>query len=197
MLGYFATPLSVAVYNIARLFTNFSTVINDSMNTIVFPETAKIDLSSGATSKNRIRQIYEKSSGILFLLAIPVTLALFLFPEFILRVIYAGKYQEAASLVRVFAFWGLMHPFYRIAASIFNGIGKPEMNARLTWFGAGINIIVNLGLIPLLGALGAAITALVTTAIILVIYLILLRKQFAIRPLHIDFQYLKKIVASR
>lgn len=197
MLAYFASPLGVAIYNVAHLFTNFSTVVNDSMNAIVFPTTAKIDLTLGETGRNRIRKIYETSSGILFLLAIPVTLILFLFPEMILRIIYAGKYQEATSLVRVFAFWGLMHPFYRIAGSIFNGIGKPEINARLTWFGAGVNIIINFGLIPLFGALGAAITALVTTAIILLIYLILLKKRFKIRPLIIDFQYLKKIVASR
>lgn len=197
MLGYFIGPISVAIYNNARLFTNFSVVINESMNTIVFPETAKVDLSLGTTSRDRIRKIYETSSGILFILAIPVTLIMFFFPEFILQIFYGGKYQEAAPLVRVFAFWGLMHPFYRIAGSIFNGIGKPEVNAQLTWLGAGVNILVNLGLIPLIGSLGAAITALVTTAAILVIYLLLLRKQFAIRPLAIDFVYLKNLIKRK
>ncbi|MDI6783295.1 MAG: flippase [bacterium] len=197
MLAYFASPLNVAVYNVAHLFTNFVAVINDSMNALVFPATAKIDLTAGESSRNRIRKIYETSTGILFLLAIPITVTLFLFPEFILRIIYGGKYQDAAALVRIFAFWGLLHPFYRIAASIFNGIGKPELNARLTWLGAGINVTLNLGLIPLLGALGAAITALVTTAVILVVYLILLRKQFAIRPLVIDFEYLNSLLKRR
>jgi O-antigen/teichoic acid export membrane protein len=201
MLAYFIAPVSVsaniAVYNIARLFTNFSMVINESMNTIVFPETAKVDLSLGTTSQERIRKIYETSSGILFILAIPVALMLFLFPEFILRIIYAGKYQEAVGLVRIFAFWGLLHPFYRIAASVFNGIGKPEINAWLTWLGAGINIILNLVFIPWLGTLGAAITALITTAVILLIYLVFLRKQFGICPLVIDFAYLNNLLKRK
>ncbi|MCX7918584.1 MAG: flippase [bacterium] len=198
MLAYFmVSPMSIAVYNIAHLFTNFATVINDSMNAIVFPESAKIDLSLGEISRERIRKIYETASGFLFLLAIPVTLILFFFPEFILRVFYGEKYQEAASLVRVFAFWGLLHPFYRIAASVFNGIGKPEWNAQLTWFGAVINILVNLALIPKLGVFGAAITSLITSASVLLIYWIILNKQFNIRPLFIDFHYMKNIIFNR
>ncbi|MFB3897369.1 MAG: oligosaccharide flippase family protein [bacterium] len=201
MLAYFLTsisvPINVAIYNTARAFTSFSVVINESMNTIVFPETAKVDLSLGEPSRERIRKIYETASGVLFLIAIPVTLMLFLFPEFILRLFYGGKYQNAASLVRVFAFWGLMHPFYRIAASVFNGIGKPEINAKLTWVGAGVSILVNMILIPWLGALGAAISALVTTMTILVIYVILLHRQFAVRLLAIDFYYLKSFMNKK
>lgn len=198
MLAYFlapiTVPINVAIYNVARAFTSFSVVINESMNTIVFPETAKVDLSLGQVSRDRIKKIYETSSGVLFLIAIPITLILFFFPEFILRLFYGGKYQNAASLVRVFAFWGLMHPFYRIAASVFNGIGKPEVNARLTWIGAGINILVNLILIPWLGVLGATITALITTFVILIIYFALLRRQFCIRPFCIEWSYLKNII---
>lgn len=171
ILGVLLTPVAVATYNAGAVVLNLFMVINESMNTVVFPLSAHICSTGEQDSQVAVlRGTYVRWSVIFTLVSLPVAIGLLLFAPQISHLLYGGKYPELATIFRFFAFWGLVLPISRAAASVLNGMGQPQKNLQFTWIGALLSICLNLFLIPWLGVLGAAITSVAVAFVIACLY---------------------------
>ena len=182
ILGIFLSPIAVASYNAAAIVFNAFMLINQTMSMLLLPRASRESRNTSVENRNfTLRRFYVLSSVSFTILSLPFVLLLILAPEIIAEILYRGKYPEITSLLVIFALWGLTLPFSRAAASILNGVGKPQINAYITWFVLIISILLNALLIPIAGIFGAAISTLFVSLMSLGGYLLVMRKVFGLR----------------
>lgn len=180
MLGLMLDHAHVAVYASAVVVTNIFRLLNEPMNVLTLPIISKLHLRRSPRSNQMIRRIYVIACTIAFAISLPISILLLVFPQEILQLLYGGKYIEAIGLIRLFALWGLILPFYRCAATVFNGISKPHINAKYTWLAGVVNILLNVPLIYYFKTTGAAIASIITASILLLAFIYTLQSLFQI-----------------
>ncbi len=125
--------------------------------------------SIGSTHWNQAGRLLYKT---LFLIALPVTMILFIYAEQIIRILYGGKsFIEAIPILRIFA----IIVFIRFIAEPFGLIlttGNRQTSRMAIVIGAVfINIFLNIYFIPKYGPLGAAQVSLITNVLVALAYL--------------------------
>ena len=178
LLAFILNYTNVAVYASALVVTNIFRLLNEPMSILVLPMVSKLHHQRTPSLHQTIRRVYLIASSASLTISIPISLALLVFPQQILQVLYGVKYGESVALVRLFAIWGLIMPFYRCAATIFNGVSRPQINAKYTWLAGIANVLLNIPLIYYLQTNGAAIASIVTSFILLLVFLYTLQTMF-------------------
>ena len=93
-------------------------------------------------------------------LAGAVTVAYLLLGDDVVRVLYAGHYDEGARLILPFALSGIAKLFYSVPSSVIGGrLPRPALKQFL-WFnlaGVVVNIVLDIIMIRAMGLMGAAI----------------------------------------
>lgn len=179
-LAYFLNPLSVAAYGCAMLFSNIYNLFGQVSNMVVFPQTSKIYCSSNENKNESIKSLYSKSVSIILIISIGISFLLIIFTKPILNILFDGKYLDTVQIVRIIALTGIIFPFFRVGSSIFNGIGRPDVNVKYTWIALCINVLMNIILIPIYGTLGAIISFSLSMMLLSIIYLNKLIKKYKV-----------------
>ena len=114
-------PVSVALYNAARVFTRIFDVILQVIVTFLVPTSSRL-----SSQKNSVELIAlaEKSTFVFMAGVLPISVLLCLFAPEILSVFYRDRYAEAVPLLRILALSGLAVPLIGVASSFLFGIGK-------------------------------------------------------------------------
>ncbi|UCE38228.1 MAG: flippase [Thermoplasmata archaeon] len=173
MLSYFISPTTVAIYNAAWVISNITNIILSAVHMIAFPAASK---ANSLKDRKKLKEIYERSVAYSLLLSIPLSLIFIIFARECLFILYETKYLDAVIVLQILALWGLIKPFGSMSGSIFNGIGRPDMDAKLTWSTAIINIVLNIIFIPIYGVVGAAIASVIAFTIIILVDIYLMKK---------------------
>jgi O-antigen/teichoic acid export membrane protein len=159
--------LGVAVYNAAKILTRVFDMLGQVLQMFLIPFSSKTYKDNDIDT---LRVTAEKSVCFTTLLVIPIFLIMFFFPEQALHILYKGKYDHGASLVRVFSVLALVVPLNAVLASYIIGIGKVK---QAFYYSLGFIALAFIGfliLTPMLGGLGASI-AFVTSFLIITIVL--------------------------
>lgn len=180
LLAYYLSPLSVGLYNAAFQFTNIFIVVDEALNTLLFPRVSRYCLQPIGSQQELIRGAFEKSVAVGMVLLTPACLVLFLFAEPILAQVFTPDYAQAGLVLRLVAVAGLIHPFIRLAGSILNGVSRPDLLARITWTVGACSVALNVILIPRFGISGAALVALIANLLTMAISSVVLHKIFRI-----------------
>lgn len=178
ILGFMLNPTYVALYASAAVITNLFKLLNEPINMVVLPAVSKLFHGKQPNLNEKIGGIYKKTSMLAFALSLPISVLLLIYPQEIMSLLYGEKYLESVGLVGLFAVWGLILPFYRCGAIMFNGVGKPEINAKLVWFGALVNALLNFPLIYYFKTTGAALATIITALVLLFVYAFNLQSMF-------------------
>lgn len=78
----------------------------------------------------------------------------------VVRLLYAGRYDEGAYLIAPFVLSGVAKLFYSVPSSVIGGRLPRAALKRFMWFnlvGMGVNVVLDIVLIGALGLLGAAL----------------------------------------
>lgn len=153
MLAYLLGTASVAVYNAAFRINNLIDVPISSLAAIAFPHSVKMAAQEGPGA---LSNLYEKSTGILVGMLVPVLVVLVLFPEQIITIIASDKYLDAAPVLQYIALFSLVQPFLRQFGTLLDAIGKPAVNFMTITFLAAVNVVLNYVFISQWGVIGAA-----------------------------------------
>lgn len=113
---------------------------------------------------------------------LPLVLAFMLFSDIVLNILFGQQYLPAASTLSILALATSFLIFNAVNAAILSGIGHPRENAKALGWGVAVNIIVNIGLIPHYGILGAAIATLVSSILIVVLTTKKLTQHISLKP---------------
>jgi len=159
MLGYFKTPEVVGLYNSALPLAQFIPIALSSMAFIYVPIASQL-YSQDLVSE--IKRTYQVTTKWIFSVAFPLFLLLFLFPETILSFLFGAGYAEAAVALRILSLGFVFLAFLGANGMTLLAMGKTRLLMWVSLLAAGLNIILNIVLIPQWSITGAAIASLVS-----------------------------------
>ncbi|MBX2895931.1 MAG: oligosaccharide flippase family protein [Cyclobacteriaceae bacterium] len=154
---------SVAYYNAGVRILNLIEIPSLSISNIVYPKIAeKVNLEGNSGAG----KLYEKSVAIILAIILPAVVVVLLFPQLVLLLTAGKKYLESAAVLRLMGTASLLIPFNIQVGSALEVINRPQVSFFINLVSNILNVVLNLILIPILGATGAAISFVVTVLVI-------------------------------
>ncbi len=98
LVKHFFDSLSAGYYAAASLLTKILFFGTLSISVVLFPKVTELH-----TKEKPSKKILIKSVGLVLLFCVPVTLFYFLFPEFVINLLFGKAYFAAAPLLGIFA----------------------------------------------------------------------------------------------
>ena len=191
MLGYFCTFTEVGVYNAALPTSNLLGVVLSPIGMIFGP------VIVGLYAKNRIddlRQTYSSVTKWIFTIVFPGFLLMVLFSERILIILFGDAYVSGSTALGILAFGVLITAMVGPASSVITTYGRTKIIMWCSFFGALVNVGLNLFLIPIYGINGAAVATGFSLALTTILHLVFAYKIGGVQPF--GWGYVKPLFAS-
>ncbi|MFZ4499963.1 MAG: flippase [Minisyncoccia bacterium] len=165
MLGIWRDPTEIGLYTSAQRIQQFIIIIPIMLGTAVFPLLSRLV----NTDNNQFGIVLEKTLSFVFAMGIPIVCGGILLSSEIMTFLFGTSYVNAGPLLQMLMVSLLASlPLAILSNSIFAHNG--QKNIAIAYLsGLGINILLNIFLIPQYGALGAAFATVLSTTIITVI----------------------------
>ncbi|MGB2958032.1 MAG: oligosaccharide flippase family protein [Bacteroidota bacterium] len=156
-------PVQVAVYNSVKIFTRIYDMVNQVIQMFVLPAVSRL---SSEKRHESLKALVEKAIAFSTIAMVPVFLFLLMLAEPMIDILYAGKYNEAVPLLRILSILTLVVPLIAVASNTLMGLGQARVSFVLAVQILVTSVVIYLVLIPLLGALGAAIGYVLSAAVL-------------------------------
>lgn len=188
MMGYLLTAKEpVAVYGIAVGVISQLKVIPESIGLALFPKLA----GESPEEAGRFTAYVSRHSLALVLCA---AVGLAAMAPFLVPLLYGEPYRESLTPLFILVPAMVMLTVYRVLARYFIALGRQQVNIVSQIASVVVNVALNLWLIPSHGAIGAAISSLVSytfEAVFITIAFVLasrqtLRATFVFRPVELE-----------
>lgn len=168
MLGIMSTDRNVGIYSAAsKIYIIIKELVN-AITMVMMPHMSNLLCNKNADVK------YDKLCcnvrNILFSLSMPVSIGLFCLSKEVLFIVNGEEYVAGATSLKILSLalpWAIMSCFFVNAILIPNRKEKKSLIATIT--AAVLNIVINIFLIPIFGAAGAAITTLIAEALVCIL----------------------------
>jgi O-antigen/teichoic acid export membrane protein len=156
-LSKIAGDKAVGVYNAAfRLVTGLN-FIGISFSSALYPVFSGI----AASNPERLMPMLTRALRWIIVLLLPIGILGSLLAEPLIVFIYGIGYQSAASILRILLWWAFAAGFTSLFSNYFMATNRAHWMTIQTGIALFLNIMLNLMLIPLSGARGAAISIVV------------------------------------
>jgi O-antigen/teichoic acid export membrane protein len=162
ILSSFGGPVQVAVYNSAKVFVRVYEMVGQVLQMFLLPAASRLS-SSGQTDS--LRSLSEKSILFSTLGMLPVFLMFFIVPDVWVGILYGGRYPDSIALLRIFAFLSFVVPLMSVESNILLGLGEARLSFVIGLVMLAVSVAAYLFCIPFLGAAGAALGYLASTAV--------------------------------
>lgn len=191
MLSVMSGNEAVGLYNAAyRLIFLFLALYNVYIIAI-FP----VMSSFYKTSKESLKFAFERSFKYLLIISIPLTIGTVLIADKVILLVFGPKYLPSVLALQILI-WTIIFMFLNgLAGNLLGSVNRQPVVTKITGFGAGLNILMNLILIPKYGFVGASAATVITELFLfpLLLYVMIITKHTTIKPLIKD---LHKIIVS-
>jgi O-antigen/teichoic acid export membrane protein len=171
VLNIFRGDAETGYYNAAYNLVFSAVVLSNVVNSALYPSLTR----QAAADPSALPRIYERALGYLMLLALPITFGTWAVAERLVPMLFSAAYGPTVAALRI-VIWvtPLMY------ASEFLGYvvvvrGEEGRVARAILASTGVNVAVNLVVVPRFGLLGAAALTVATEVLLVGQYLWLLR----------------------
>jgi O-antigen/teichoic acid export membrane protein len=124
----------------------------------------------------RFLHVYRFGNGLMMLLGVGTTVAILLLVPWVIPLLFGVAYQKAVGLLQVLAF---CVPLRFLASSVgATLVTQHHMHRKAVYMGitAVVNVLLNLVLIPIYGAMGAAAATVLSECTLLALYLFAVRR---------------------
>lgn len=160
MLGLLRDAEEVGVYQVAVSGGMLVTFALGAVATVASPQFARLHAERDWQG---LQAVVTMTSRFVLLLTIPVVLVFVFGGEFILGRVFGPEYTEAHAALAFLALGQLMNATTGAVGVLLMMTGHERETARGVAVGAGLNVVLNLALIPPLGMDGAAIATATST----------------------------------
>lgn len=154
-LGIFRTEYEVGIYDTAFKIAAAPAMVLVAINAIQAPVFSNL-FHQG--EMNKLRLNVQKGSKLLFYTSVPVCLVIWLFPEFLLG-IFGEQFKAGSTALIILAGGNLVNSLTGSVGVLLQMTGKQKQYNYIILSAAGLNIALNVVLIPLYGINGAAIAS--------------------------------------
>jgi O-antigen/teichoic acid export membrane protein len=160
MLRSMAGERAVGIYSAATRFSEMAYFLPVALASSFLPSLLRQRAAAPGQYEEALQRYFDLSAGCAYALTLPIMLA----APWLIRLAYGSAYQEAGPILAVHV-WANVFVFLGVAR------GQFLVNESLTRFylvatatGAAMNILLNLILIPRIGAMGAAVATVASYA---------------------------------
>jgi len=154
MLGDREVGLYSASVKLVEIWYFIPMVITSSL----FPAIINAKKISEKVYNDRLRKLFVS----MIVLSFVISLKIAIFADYIVYFLYSESYKEASSILRI-SIWASIFVFIGVATSQwFLAENLQKLSLYRTIYGAIINVILNLFLIPIFGARGAALATVIS-----------------------------------
>lgn len=171
MLGWYRTLETVGYYSSAQKIAQLIQSIPGLLAIAFFPTMVK------SIGTDRFRSVTERATRALFIIVIPITAIAIIYAQDIIYLLYGSLYLPA---VRTFQVMSLTYVTAFLSSILGNALFALKEEKKLITY-AIIGILANIGLnilfIPLFGASGAALSTVITSALLTAYLYIILKKK--------------------
>jgi len=155
LLTIFKGVKDVGFYNIAQPAFSIILVFIAPLSTIVYPI---ISRKYHNKDYKGIRNIVIFFYNNFLLFTLPLALTFIVFADLIIKIFFGAQYVEASTALRILSLFFIFIPIRSLGFSVITGIGKPRERAKILFYGAIVNLIGDILLIPKYSYNGAALT---------------------------------------
>tara|TARA_B100001079_G_scaffold73124_2_gene62739 strand:- start:3758 stop:5038 length:1281 start_codon:yes stop_codon:yes gene_type:complete len=149
---------SIAYYSVAVKLATVTALALMSVNIVVAPKIAEI---YSTNDFEKLNKLINDSARIIFVISIPVLIILFVFSDFMLG-LFGENYVLAREALLLLLGGQFFSSLCGPGAVYLNMTGKQKKLNTILILGLGINVILNLVLIPAYGIEGAAVATLIS-----------------------------------
>lgn len=156
LLGVFRSKEEVGAYRVAVSMAGLVAVGLQAGNMVLSPHFARLYAQN---DMRRLQILVTQSSRLVVWLALPVVLLCTFFGEPLLRLIFGPRYAGAYAPLAILCWGQLVNVAMGSVGVLLNMTGYERDTLRGVTVAAGINLVLNLVMIPLWGMHGAAISS--------------------------------------
>lgn len=161
MLGHFSTHHQVGLYSVATRLSELWYFVPTSIVTSVTPALMKAKHQEIDVYHGRLLALFRALVLIALLIAVPMTFL----SESLVVLLFGSEYQAAGPVLAVHI-WAALFVFMGVAQSPWNiAEGHHKLILSRAVMGAVLNILLNLALLPRMGAMGAAVATVISYAV--------------------------------
>lgn len=117
-------------------------------------------------NRDNLRNTYLGMLTILAYIAMPLSGLIFLFAEDFVRIILGTKWLPIAPIIEVFAFSAMLRSLSSTTGPLFQGLGRPDLMAKLVSIRLAIIALLIYPLTNLWGMVGTAMAVVVSSAVV-------------------------------
>lgn len=188
LLGLFAGPISVAYYVIGKQAVQF---IQIPMSALGFTLSPTFGSQKAKGDSDVAARIFETALSYGLSLYLPAAAGLILLAEPTIILIFGDDYSGAVPVLQVLAIYVVLISITELSGRSLDYLGRARTRSIAKVVTAILNVILNVILIPMYGAVGAAIATVITFSLYATvnIYLINIELGLRLRWLSIRFGY--------
>jgi len=175
MLGIFRSEAEVGRYSIAVNLATLTAFFLQAINTIAAPRFSELYHTS---RMNELFHVAKKSSKLIFWTTAPILLVLLAFGKIILTLLYGQEFGQAYAALFFLVIGQFVNAISGSTGIFMNMTGHEKKLKDIMYIAAGINIFLNLLLIPGYGIEGAAVSAMVSLSFLNIYTLIYIKLKF-------------------
>ena len=166
LLGYFLPMAAVGYYSIAVGLAEMLWLVSQSAGTMIFP---MVSAEQDEDRKKNFTPLVMRTVVGITLLGV---LILFFLAGWFIPLVYSELYNPSVPLFKILLPGIVFVSGSRVLANDIAGRGKPILNTYIGGVGLVIQVVLNLSMIPLYGARGAAWASSIAYLLILIIRLV-------------------------
>lgn len=182
LIGFFLTPLAVGFYELAKQVSTFVIAPAESLGFTVAPTFG--EHKSGAQLE-RAARVYEQSFEYILLIYLPAVAGVVLLAEPGIRFVFGEAYLGAVPVLQVFGAFILFQAIDKITNDSLDYLGRATERAIGKGVTGVLNFLLNLLLIPAIGAVGAALSTAVCFGLMVLFNLYLIDSELDLRRLRL------------
>ncbi|MDL5362765.1 flippase [Halalkalicoccus sp. NIPERK01] len=179
LLGYFVSTADVGVYNVLYPLATMLTVVLASFGFLFVPILSELHAEGDV---GEMAHVYRLVTKWIFMASLPIFVVIALFPELLIRYTFGPQYTEGALALSVLAVGFFVHAVVGPNYKTLTAMGHTRLIMLDNAGAAGLNVALNVVLIPRYSYLGAAVATVISYLLLNVAYSVQLYTRSGIHP---------------
>lgn len=179
MIGIFASPGDVGVYNVVYPLANLLTMVFSSLSFLFMPILSELHAEERTEQMGRL---YEVATKWIALSTLPLLLVMVSFPTAAIVLTFSAQYEAGATALVVLAVGFFVNATVGLNENVLQSIGDTGTILRANAVAAVVNVVLNLALVPTYSYLGAAVGTAAAYTVLGAFYLYAVHRRTGFHP---------------
>jgi O-antigen/teichoic acid export membrane protein len=197
LVNYLLGPAMTGIYSVAVQIVEKLWLLSQAVSTVLFPR-----LSASSRNGETVTAITSLVTRLTMIVTLVAGIGLALIGYYLISIVFGASFLDAYVLLLVLLPGAVAGSGVRLLSSEIAARGRPEINLYMGIFVVVLNAVLNVLLIPPMGAIGAAVATTIAYGMNLVVRLVVFRRitgariADAILPKMADARLVRANVAS-